>query len=85
VGRDIRSDAQGKGAARGDGRGGRRHGCACFVDYRCTPERFTPGFHRVLSKTALAVVYVAFAAGLFVGAAWTEGARSADRRSRRSA
>ena len=58
---------------------------ACFVDYRCTPERFTPGFHRVLSKTALAVVYVAFAAGLFVGAAGTEGARSADRRSRKSA
>ena len=40
---------------------------ACFVDYRCMPGRFTPGFERVLSKPALFAVYAAFAAGLFIG------------------
>lgn len=38
---------------------------ACFVDYRLTPERFTPGFEKRLSRKALFAVYVAFAAGLF--------------------
>lgn len=42
---------------------------ACFVDYRCTPERFTPGFERVLSKRALFAVYAAFAVGLWIGSA----------------
>ena len=42
---------------------------ACFVDYRLTPERLTPGFERRLSRKSLALVYAAFAVGLAVGAA----------------
>lgn len=37
---------------------------ACFVDLRCTPKRFTPGFERKLGAASLALVYVAFGAGL---------------------
>jgi hypothetical protein len=37
---------------------------ACFVDYCCTPERFTPGFEKRLSHRALFMTYAAFAAGL---------------------
>jgi hypothetical protein len=37
---------------------------ACLVDYRCTPQRFTPGFEKRLSRGALLSVYAAFAAGL---------------------
>jgi hypothetical protein len=37
---------------------------ACFVDYCCTPERFTPGFEKRLSRWALFSTYVAVAAGL---------------------
>jgi hypothetical protein len=37
---------------------------ACFVDYCCTPERFTPGFEKRLSRWALFSAYVAVAAGL---------------------
>lgn len=44
---------------------------ACLVDYRCAPERLTPGFERVLSQPALLVVYGAFAAGLLIGGIWT--------------
>lgn len=51
---------------------------ACFVDYQLTPKRLTPGFEHRLSKTALFVVYSAFAAGL----ALTEIARAATRRRR---
>lgn len=41
---------------------------ACVVDFKCTPERFTPGFEHHLSRPALAGVYAAFAAGLALGA-----------------
>ena len=40
---------------------------ACFVDYRLTPKRLTPGFERRLSRKSLALVYVAFAVGLAAG------------------
>ena len=46
---------------------------ACAVDYQCTPERFTPGFEKRLSRKALFLVYAAFAAGL---AAASFGSRS---------
>lgn len=39
---------------------------ACAVDYRCTPERFTPGFERRLSRTSMGLVYLAFGVGLAV-------------------
>ena len=39
---------------------------ACFVDYRLTPKRLTPGFERRLSRKSLALVYAAFAVGLAV-------------------
>jgi hypothetical protein len=53
---------------------------ACFVDFKLTPERFTPGFERRLSKTALAIVYGGFAAGLFLGAlATAPGGRRRER------
>jgi hypothetical protein len=41
---------------------------ACFVDYRLTPHRFTPGFEHRLGKRQLAGVYVCFALGLAAGA-----------------
>ena len=41
---------------------------AALVDYTITPKRFTPGWELVLSKTSMAVVYAAMAAG-FAGAA----------------
>jgi hypothetical protein len=41
---------------------------SCLVDFRFTPQRLTPGFEHRLSKKALALVYGAFAAGLFLGA-----------------
>src|SRR5690606_4640584 len=37
---------------------------ACFVDYKMTPARLTPGFEKHLSRASLAGVYVAFGAGL---------------------
>lgn len=37
---------------------------ACFVDYRMTPQRLTPGFERRLSREALLVVYAAVGVGL---------------------
>ena len=37
---------------------------ACLVDFKCTPERFTPGFEHHLSRSALVGVYAAFALGL---------------------
>jgi hypothetical protein len=40
---------------------------ACFVDYRMTPERLTPGFEHRLSTKALATVYGFFALGLAIG------------------
>jgi len=41
---------------------------AAVVDFRLTPERFTPGFEHRLSKKSLVAVYAAFAAGLAVTA-----------------
>lgn len=41
---------------------------ACVVDFKCTPERLTPGFQHHLSRPALAGVYTAFAVGLAIGA-----------------
>ena len=40
---------------------------ACFVDYRIAPRRLQPGFDKQLSRTALLLVYAAFAGGLAVG------------------
>ncbi len=40
---------------------------ACFVDFRLTPSRLTPGFEHRLSRPALAGVYAAFAVGLAAG------------------
>jgi hypothetical protein len=40
---------------------------ACFVDYRLTPKRLTPGFEHRLDRPELAGVYACFAAGLLVG------------------
>lgn len=37
---------------------------AAVVDLACVPERLTPGFERRLSPRSVALVYVAFAAGL---------------------
>ena len=41
---------------------------SCFVDYKLTPERLTPGFEKRLSKKSLAGVYAAFAVGMALGA-----------------
>ncbi len=41
---------------------------AAAVDYVATPKRFTPGWEFVLSRRAMAGVYVAMAAGLAAGA-----------------
>jgi len=40
---------------------------ACFVDYRMTPRRLTPGFERRVSTRELALVYGWFAVGLAAG------------------
>lgn len=40
---------------------------ACFVDFRLTPHRLTPGFEHRLSRPALAGVYACFAVGLALG------------------
>lgn len=39
---------------------------ACFIDYRCTPKRFQPGFEQHLSRTSLLFVYAGFGAALGV-------------------
>jgi hypothetical protein len=41
---------------------------ACFVDYKLTPKRFTPGFEHEISRPAMAGVYLAMALGLAAGA-----------------
>ncbi len=41
---------------------------ACFVDYRLTPKRLTPGFEHRLSTGAMVAVYGALAAGFALGA-----------------
>lgn len=40
---------------------------ACFVDYRLTPKRLTPGFEHRLSRKEMALVYGLFAVGLAIG------------------
>jgi hypothetical protein len=40
---------------------------ACFVDYKLTPKRLTPGFEHRLHKPEMANVYACFALGLAVG------------------
>src|SRR5690349_6161664 len=40
---------------------------ACFVDYRLTPRRLTPGYEKRVSRTSLFAVYAAFAVGLALG------------------
>lgn len=40
---------------------------ACFVDFRMTPRRLTPGFEHRLSSGALLAVYACFALGLAIG------------------
>lgn len=40
---------------------------ACFVDYRLTPKRLTPGFEHRLGRPEMANVYAWFAIGLAVG------------------
>ena len=37
---------------------------AAVIDLRAVPERLTPGFERRLSSGSLALVYLAFGAGL---------------------
>lgn len=39
---------------------------ACFIDYRCTPSRFQPGFEKHLSRTSLLLFYAGFGAALGV-------------------
>jgi hypothetical protein len=46
---------------------------ACIVDYTITPRRLTPGFEKRLSKPSIALVYLAFAAGLSLGDAILRG------------
>ena len=48
---------------------------ACFIDYRMTPRRLTPGFEERLSRRSLAAVYAAFGAGLALGGALLSIAR----------
>ena len=44
---------------------------ACFVDYRATPQRLSPGFEHRLSTMALVLVYGAFGLGMALGSlAW---------------
>ncbi len=40
---------------------------ACFVDFKLTPERLTPGYEHRVSTRALTYTYIAFAAGLAIG------------------
>lgn len=41
---------------------------AMIVDFHVVPKRFTPGFERVLSRSALYAVYVTLAMGFFLSA-----------------
>jgi hypothetical protein len=50
---------------------------ACVVDFKCTPERFTPGFEHHLSRISLLGVYGAFAGGLALGALIVRAGKSA--------
>lgn len=50
---------------------------ACVVDFKFTPQRFTPGFEHEIDKRAIAGVYVAFAAGMALGTLLTHAAPDA--------
>ncbi|MCD2512998.1 hypothetical protein [Comamonas endophytica] len=50
---------------------------ACVVDFKCTPERFTPGFEHHLSHRSVAGVYALFAVGLALGALAVRGRHAA--------
>jgi hypothetical protein len=52
---------------------------ANIVDFRLTPQRFTPGFEHQLSRKSLLVVYAAFAVGLAI---WGASRPERQRRSR---
>jgi len=51
---------------------------ACFVDFRLTPSRLTPGFEHRLSRPALTGVYFAFALGLAAGSLLADAAQRRD-------
>ncbi len=51
---------------------------ACLVDFRFTPPRFTPGFEHEIDKPSIAGVYLAFAAGMALGALASRAAAPAD-------
>jgi hypothetical protein len=40
---------------------------ACFVDYKLTPKRLTPGFEHRLGRPEMANVYAFFALGIAIG------------------
>jgi hypothetical protein len=40
---------------------------ACFVDFRLTPKRLTPGFEHRLGQPEIAKVYACFALGIALG------------------
>lgn len=42
-------------------------GVACFVDYKLTPKRLTPGFEHRLARPEMTTVYAFFALGLMAG------------------
>jgi hypothetical protein len=46
---------------------------AAFVDFKLTPDRFTPGFEHRLSTPALIATYGAMALGMLLGARAIEG------------
>jgi hypothetical protein len=50
---------------------------ACFVDFRLTPRRLTPGYEHHLSNKSLAATYAVFAVGLALGslAVWSHRRR----------
>ena len=48
---------------------------ACFVDYKLTPERLTPGFEHRLSTGAMLAVYGSFALGLALASMAVPAAR----------
>ena len=50
---------------------------ACFVDFKLTPQRLTPGYEHRLSRKSLAWTYLLFAVGL------TAGCAAVDSRTRR--
>lgn len=50
---------------------------ACFVDFRLTPRRLTPGYEHRLSNKSIAATYMVFAVGLALGslAVWSSRGR----------